>query len=87
MITIAYLIDLSGSLGLDDGAPEAAPAGLQGDLLLEVLLLGLELAHALTPGYCRMKSALHRRELQPAIHLMAGLAWSCLVLCATLPLA
>ena len=87
LVTIAYLIDLSGSLGLDDGAPEAAPAGLHGDPPLEVHLLYRELALALTPGYCRLNSALHRTELLPAIHLMAGLAWSSLVLCASMPRA
>ena len=77
LVTIAYLIDLSGSLGLDDGAPEAAPAGLHGDPLLEVHLLDRELmAYALTPGYCSMNSVLHRAELLLAARLMAGLAWS-----------
>ena len=67
---------MSGSLDLDDGAPEAAPAGLHGDPPLEGLLLDRELALALTPGYCSMNSVLHRAELLLAARLMAGLAWS-----------
>ena len=49
------------------GAPEAALEDLLGDLfgslLGDMLVLGSELAHALTPGNCSLLSALGRAEL------------------------
>ena len=55
------------------GAPEAALEDLLedllGSLLGDLLVLGSELAHALTPGNCSLLSALGRAELLACVWL------------------